>query len=128
MYLRQCFLRNARKELCLFLSGLDYTPMYMIFRNNIEGNNLVLECGTWHFTDSDNHPNSVDCGENEDLFCAIAALRDDSDKYQWFVDYSTGVPGGSWYMCDLDNIKDCFQSTKLCHKATVNELIKHFNK
>lgn len=28
---------------------------------------------------------AVDCGENEDLFLAIAALRDDYDRGQWFV-------------------------------------------
>ena len=28
---------------------------------------------------------SIDCGTNEDMFLAIAALRDDSDYMQWFV-------------------------------------------
>ncbi len=28
----------------------------------------------------------IDCGTNEELFLAIAALRDDTDKYQWFTD------------------------------------------
>jgi hypothetical protein len=28
---------------------------------------------------------SIDCGENEDLFLAIASLRDDTNKNQWFV-------------------------------------------
>ena len=27
----------------------------------------------------------IDCGTNEELFLAIAALRDDTDKYQWFT-------------------------------------------
>ena len=27
----------------------------------------------------------IDCGTNEELFIAIAALRDNSDKYQYFV-------------------------------------------
>jgi hypothetical protein len=30
------------------------------------------------------HPN-IDCGTNEELFLALAALRDDSDYMQWFV-------------------------------------------
>ena len=127
MYLRQCFLRNARKELCLFLSGLNYTPMYMVFRNNIAGNNLVLECGTWHFTDSDNHPNSIDCGENEDLFCAIAALRDDSNFMQWFTN------GTDWYQVTAmvsdgrQELINYFGPDNF-HKASVEELIEHFKK
>ena len=35
----------------------------------------------------------VDCGANEELFLAIAALRDDTDKYQWFTD------GDLWFKC-----------------------------
>lgn len=68
----------------------------------------------------------VDCGTNEELFLAIAALRDDTDKYQWFTD------GDLWIMCpsikfstycvynDIDINIDTF------HKATVDELIECF--
>ena len=30
--------------------------------------------------------NGIDCGENDDLFLSIAALRDDSGAFQWFSD------------------------------------------
>ena len=33
--------------------------------------------------------NFVDCGDNEELFIALAALRDDSDYMQWFVSLQT---------------------------------------
>lgn len=33
--------------------------------------------------------NFVDCGTNEELFIALAALRDDSDYMQWFVSLQT---------------------------------------
>ena len=68
----------------------------------------------------------IDCGTNEELFLAIAALRDDTDKYQWFTD------GDLWIMCpsikfstycvynDIDINIDTF------HKATVDELIECF--
>ena len=85
MFIQPCFIRNARKELAFNVAVLGYTAMYMVFRNNIEGNHLVLEGGTWHFTDSDNHPHCIDCGTNEELFLAIAALRDDTDRDQWFI-------------------------------------------
>lgn len=28
----------------------------------------------------------VDCGDNEELFLALASLRDDTDKNQWIID------------------------------------------
>lgn len=58
----------------------------------------------------------IDCGTNEELFLAIAALRDDTDKYQWFTD------GDLWFKCG-DEV--CNEGRKI-HKATVNELIEHF--
>lgn len=131
MFTQQCFIRSARKELSFNVAALGYTPMFQLFRNNIEGNNLVLEVGTWHFTDSDNHPDSIDCGTNEDLFLALAALRGDKDYMQWFTDgtyfiqcdrqdwidmYSTLCSGGKYTIEELDRF----------HKATVKELIEHF--
>lgn len=58
----------------------------------------------------------IDCGANEELFLAIAALRDDTDKYQWFTD------GDLWFKCG-DEV--CNEGRKI-HKASVNELIEHF--
>ena len=62
----------------------------------------------------------IDCGENEDLFLAIAVLRDDSDFGQLFVmkdgrfefGIISKVPLGDEFGVD--------------HKATVEELIEHF--
>ena len=62
----------------------------------------------------------IDCGENEDLFLAIATLRDDSDFGQLFVmkdgrfefGIISKVPLGDEFGVD--------------HKATVEELIEHF--
>lgn len=73
----------------------------------------------------------IDCGTNEKLFLAIAALRDDTDDSQWFV----YPPENSWFICVDDdinyareNIKDSVQAAwfHCSHKATVEELIKHF--
>lgn len=135
MFTQPCFIRNARKELAFNVAALGYVTMYMVFRNNIEGNHLVLEGDTWHFTDSDNHPHCIDCGTNEDLFLAIAALRDDTDRGQWFVKNDENV----WLQC-VDN-KFVFYTwinesgsyeekdiSILYHKATVQELIEHFSK
>lgn len=67
------------------------------------------------------HPDetdSIDCGTNEDLFLALAALRDDTDKFQWFIS-----PEGIWaYNTNNDSIS----VSPKWRKATVNELIEHF--
>ena len=61
----------------------------------------------------------IDCGTNEGLFLAIAALRDDTDKFQWFIS-----PERVWvYNKDYDSI---LEVSLKWHKATVNELIEHF--
>lgn len=132
-FIQNCFLRNAIKDYAIFVTILGYTPMYKIYRNNIEGNNLVLESGTWHFTDSDNHPNCIDCKTNEDLFFALAALRDDSDNRQWFViDEYLGqeeLPNillGSLHLCTTDKHEDSLPKYFKYHKATPEELIKLF--
>jgi hypothetical protein len=68
----------------------------------------------------------IDCGTNEELFLAIAALRDDTDKYQWFTD------GDKWILCPKTKFSTYWVyyhidvNTDTIHKATVNELIEHF--
>ena len=68
----------------------------------------------------------IDCGTNEELFFAVAALRDDSDKFQYFTN------GVFWIKCsqlelkhELDNNYEEFCVADF-HKATVQELIEHF--
>lgn len=72
---------------------------------------------------------TVDCGNNEKLFLALAALRSDSDIRQWFTD------GEDWQMSYTDDWLDYDEDEVLWeydpvryHKATVDELITHFNK
>ncbi len=88
-------------------------------------------------------PGYIDCGINEDLFLALAALRDDTDINQWFV-LDTNVsmasenfkPKGTFILCnrnswfhdlDKDGKPSLFSSQNIpAHKATVQELIEHF--
>ncbi len=87
----------------------------------------------------------IDCGTNEELFLAIAALRDDSDKHQFFVLETTVnqwsencKPVGYFVKCirdkwffDFDksgNPSTLSERNISAHKATVEELIEHFNK
>lgn len=128
MFTQECLLRNvgeAKMHVMLELTKLGYSPMYLNFENNVGGNNMVCEVQTWHCTDSDNKPHCIDCGENIDLFLAIAALRDDSDYMQWFTD------GEKWIQNkqnDIEVIKYGVGNPINFHKATVEELIKFYNK
>lgn len=76
----------------------------------------------------------IDCGTNEDLFLALAALRDDADKRQWFI-YDTmdcifeDMRVIDWFKCDENDIKDMmFYDAEFlnCHKATAEEIIEYF--
>lgn len=82
----------------------------------------------------------IHCGTNEELFLAIAALRDDTDENQWFVtdsplsvsyDDSVGndhyftEPKGSVFFWDINWMHATIISGNY-HKATVEELMEHF--
>lgn len=123
MFTQECLLRNvgeAKMHVMLELTKRGYSPMYMNFENNVGGNNVVCEVQTWHCTDSNNKPHCIDCGENIDLFLAIASLRDDTDKYQWFTD-------GNIMEMSTEDLPSKYMMME-GHKCTVEELIKIFNK
>ena len=75
----------------------------------------------------------IDCGTNEELFLAISALRNDSDRFQWFImdaDIYTEISKGDWFVAtDIKGGKHV--GTQIdplyCHKATVEELINKFS-
>jgi hypothetical protein len=68
---------ELNKDLCIF-TGPEYGLYSVEFFSNIP-----------HPDETD----SVDCGTNEELFLAIAALRDDTDDSQWFV----YPPENTWF-------------------------------
>lgn len=97
------------------MKGFD-TPNYVIADSfDVPFNKHSALCGKF-----------IDCGTNEELFLAIAALRDDTDKYQWFTD------GDKWILCPKTKFStywvysDIDVNTDTIHKATVDELIEHF--
>lgn len=81
----------------------------------------------------------IDCGNNDKLFLAIAALRDDTDKYQWFfstgwTDFEGNPLPDKWVLCDQDTLEhfafvnNSPNSYKTgWKKANIQELINHFN-
>lgn len=78
----------------------------------------------------------VDCGTNEELFLALAALRDDTDKNQWFIAQDTMwdenyngeitvyYEEGEWLIWDYYSFM--IDEPSYFRKATVEEIIEHF--
>lgn len=125
-----CFIRKSTYKLRKKLDELGYR----LFGAELNEDLCIFtspECGLYNIEFFNNipHPDetdSVDCGTNEELFLAIAALKDDTDKYQWFTD------GNKWIMCPAIKFStywvynDIDVNIDTVHKATVDELIEHF--
>lgn len=60
----------------------------------------------------------IDCGDNEELFIALASLREGTDYGQWFTN------GEEWYLYSLLGPIRVLDDT--WHKATADEIIEHF--
>jgi hypothetical protein len=63
-------------------------------------------------------PHIIDCGENEDLFIAIAALRSDNDYMQWFTNDVEMI------RCTCHKWENEIYSK--WHKASAKELVEYF--
>ena len=132
MFTQRCFIRKSTKSLTdrLYRLGnrsgrrfwhIDYLTILAAYGDYFtcldderRNDKFLINCGF------------VDCGTNEELFLSIAALRDDSDKFQYFTN------GVFWIKCsqlelkhELDNNYEEFCVADF-HKATVQELIEHF--
>lgn len=129
-----CFIRKNTKALRMRLEELGYKQSGVLFLYEKLCLATSVSCAKYtiitnEMFDSTN-PNEtwncagrIDCGTNDELFLAIAALRDDSDEMQWFTDGC-----GTWFRSiEEHNIK--YHPTmynRLPHKATVWELIEYF--
>lgn len=145
MFTQSCFIRKNTPELRKKLEDLGYTNS----TNDINGDWLFVSHGILLTVSKDfNYANSkdIDCGQNEDLFLAISALRDDTDKNQWFVmDCNVAYLNdtneiadkkGDFVYCikdkwfadyDKDGTPFIFSSRNTpSHKASIEELFKKF--
>ena len=147
MFTTSCFIRKNTPELRKNLEELGYKPFGSVkyewdtgwglsadnrlgefesFDHN--GLKNIIKCGSSDYEDS------IDCGDNEELFLALAALRDDTDKYQWFIYNSMDCTVEKlrdfyWFKCEEDKIEDMMYwdcAYLNCTKATVEEIIGHF--
>lgn len=85
----QCFIcknttsiRNRLKELGYYCN--PYLGWHNLF-TCVFGINSVYSLDDYDKNGLKGIDGLIDCGTNEELFLAIAALRDDTDKYQWFT-------------------------------------------
>lgn len=137
-YTQKCFIRKNTPELREKVYRLGTTRGISIF-DDIMGilcaNENDIRCwdDEWGNADKLISKGYIDCGTNEELFLAIAAMRDDSDYMQWMTD------GTGWCRSELHNWlgltpKYCYESEededfyKYFYKATVEELVQRFKK
>ena len=125
-FTQPCFIRKNTPELRKKLEDLGYISH--IFNNNDANNIYADKLGTYISVDIENQPYYIDCGTNEELFLALAALRDDTDINQYFVcDKVSFTLGKTYYPDDyLYYQYDEFFDKQNWHKATVKEIIEHF--
>ena len=131
MFTQPCFIRKNTPELRKKLEELGYNrhPSYG------DDEYLYLNRGFYHTNVvgySEEIERMIDCGTNEELFLALAALRNDSDYMQWFVNKN-----GYFEMCFNDKVENYLcgygvrkyrQIDETYHKVTVKEIVEHFNK
>lgn len=159
-----CFVRLNSKRIRRRLEEIGYMPEEMVCPamkctiTNVSRGDAPRATGTY-FTGSDDDaeyvgslcgsggPEFADCGDNEELFMAAAALRDDTDRFQYFVldcnlsGLGEGKPiarKGAFALCESDrwaqdidkdgNPRPYSSSNIPAHKATLDELRKHFAK
>ena len=118
----QCFIhkntaniRNRLKELGYYCN--PYLGWHNLF-TCVFGINSVYSLDDYDTNGLKEIDGLIDCGTNEELFLAIAALRDDTDKFQWFIS-----PEGIWA---YNKNNDSISVSPKWRKATVYELIEHF--
>ena len=99
-FIQPCFIRKNTTELRKKLEELGYEPNFSMGKYPEVYKNIAV-CnffGNWYYgvsddettrpgdiTDAIKNRGMIDCGTNEELFIAIASLRDDTDFNQWFV-------------------------------------------
>lgn len=131
-----CFIRKNTPDLRKKLEELGYNhptdvvedERFCIATSPVNCNYHIIIKGAFDDTNpyyTWNCAGRIDCGTNEELFLAIAALRYDTDDSQWFTD------GEDWFLCQYLKVGMHYQDKPEIlfdkwHKASVDELIEHF--
>lgn len=121
-------LREKLKQLGHQICSCCNSESGWLFTSHSDDVHAVHEVEKAEFlADVNERQDMIDCGDNEEMFLALAALRDDSCYMQWFVRNDkwdlwrhAGHPHEVWTNRGLGAI---FIKG---HKATPEELIEHF--
>lgn len=142
-FIQPCFIRKNTPELRQRLVDLGYNR-YPIWMANWKGDNdvyLVIDGVFYKFPSNlldDKQGNLIDCGENEEMFLALAALRDDTNENQWFIALDTMYDENyngeinvyyekdEWLLWDYYSLMEDMPSD--FRKATAEEIVEHFKK
>ena len=127
----KCFVRKVSNELCDSLTKLGYEDLWTNYIHSQEVKTMTFVNGKgWRLSGFEPYPHEgyIDCGENESLFYFLAALRDDCDSNQLFVNGK-----GDWGICRdevLSGIEWWYlpkdTHIKNYRKATKEEIIELF--
>lgn len=133
---QSCFIRKDTEKLRKELSKLGYTfSIYAKEKQCIATATTALStrptAAIIHeesFDSSDPHitwncAGRIDCGTNEEMFLALAALRDDYDIHQWMI--VTDLKGINWIKC-VENKFTGDVAHSVWKKASVDDIIEHF--
>ena len=133
MFTQKCFIRKNTKEITSIIENIGYKLLFSA-KNNY-GPNLLCKGNICRgYMDEQNADGFVDCGDNKELFFAVASLRDDSDNRQLFFHnedtdcrYPIECIHDEFYMFAIDpDTCEYIDHTDEYHKGTPNELQKHF--
>lgn len=135
MFTTLCFIRKNTPELREKLEKLGYSPTqngygeWFIPMNELPYLETFPRSKSYMGRVAYWSTSVIDCGTNEELFLALAALRDDTDKYQQFVCIESYCDCfdlfhdiGHFAKCITDRMPD----SKYWRKATAEEIIEHF--
>ena len=155
-FIQPCFIRKNSPELRRKLEELGYKPFGSVKYEWDTGWGLSTDNRLGEFESFDNngleniikcespdYEDSIDCGTNEDLFLALAALRDDTliNNFYWFnrrlVKCEDKTEKHTFLNGFIPILKcRCVDDPNICFgveedflkKATVEEIIEHFKK
>lgn len=142
MFTQPCFIRKNTPELRKKQEELGYIPLTMnlllektptLVAMEFPRGNPIFNAVIYiheYVKMFQNEIKFIDCGTNENLFLAIASLRDDTDYGQWFIfdaESFLTLKRGDW-MKFIGYDECVINSPMWSHKATVQELIEHFSK
>lgn len=143
-----CFVRvedvEKRKELAVWLSSIGRYVSHAVTSSDYHKDWVIVTepydpdldgyVGIW--AKAPKSPAFIDCGENIDLFKALAAMNDKNDREQWFInDAYANIGCVMWHLCDEKKFKHYYVDWEdgvtdirsYFRKATVEEIIEHFN-